>query len=164
MMDDPSQTNVVRERDTTRADDIRMGAQILLRQFNIIAAAEVTLPDGRRADLFGIDPKGRVTIVEIKSGAADFLSDNKWTDYKDWCDDFYFAVDPDFPQDLLPEAEGLIIADRMGGEILRPAAPADPIAAARRKKLLILYARKAADRLARLERLVGKIMLDDEGA
>lgn len=155
------ETAPIRERDTSRADDIRAGTQSLLRQFNIIAAAEVTMPGGRRADLFGIDDKGKITIVEIKSGAPDFQSDNKWHEYKDWCDAFYFAVDQDFPTDILPADEGLIIADRMGGEIIRPAAPADPVAAARRKKLLILYARKAAERLARLENLVGQIMLDE---
>lgn len=148
-------------RDTTRADHIREGVQILLRGLDIYAVAELGLPGGRRADLFGIDAKGNVTIVEIKSGAPDFLADNKWPDYLDYCDVFYFAVDPDFPTDLLPENEGMIIADRHGAEIIRPAAQKDKLPAARRKKMLTLFGRKSAQRLARLEHIVGQEMRDE---
>ena len=35
---------------------------------------------------------------------------------------FYFAVGGDFPLALLPPDEGLIVADRFGGEIVREAA------------------------------------------
>ena len=42
------------------------------------------------------------------------------------------------------------MADSYGGEILRPA-PRRPVAAARRKSLLIDCARLASERLARLE-------------
>jgi len=151
----------VKDRDTTRADHIREGTQIMLRGLDIIAVAELGLPGGRRADLFGIDAKGVVTIVEIKSGAADFQSDSKWPDYLEFCDQFYFAIDPDFPEDLLPPDQGMIIADRHGAEIIRPAAVKDKLPAARRKKMLSIFGRKAARRLARLEHIVGQEMRDD---
>ncbi len=155
------ETLPIRDRDTSRADAIRAGTQILLRGLDIIAVAELGLPGGRRADLFGIDAKGNVTIVEIKSGAQDFLSDTKWQDYLEFCDQYFFAVDPDFPTDLLPEDQGMIIADRHGAEIMRPAAIKDKLPAARRKKMLSLFGRKAADRLARLEHIVGREMTDE---
>ena len=52
------------------------------------------------------------TVVEIKSCRPDFMCDRKWQDYLGYCDRFYFAVDSDFPYDLLPADEGLILADR----------------------------------------------------
>ena len=42
-----------------------------------------------------------------------------------WCDQLYFAVPVDFPQPLIPDEIGLIVADAYGGEILRhPPKPA----------------------------------------
>ncbi len=76
--------------------------------------------------------------------------DQKWPDYLAWCDQLYFAVPVDFPQSLIPEEVGLIVADAYGGEILRPPAR-HPVTAARRKALLIDCARLASERLARLE-------------
>ena len=43
---------------------------------------------------------------------------------------------------------GLILADRYGAEILRPAAPAPPLTAARRKVLTLRFARTASLRSA----------------
>ena len=60
------------------------------------------------------------------------------------------AVPVDFPQSLIPEEIGLIVADAYGGEVLR-APPRRPVTAARRKALLIDCARLASERLARLE-------------
>jgi hypothetical protein len=107
--------------------------------------AELCLPNGRRADLAGLSKQGEIVMVEVKSCRADFEVDNKWPEYKDYCDRFYFAVAPDFPIDLLPADEGLIIADAFGGEIIRPSAT-NPLAGARRKTALIRIARHAAFR------------------
>ena len=68
-----------------------------------------------------LDRSGRVTLVEVKSCRADFVADRKWQSYLDYCDRFYFAVAAGFPLDLLPPEEGLILADRFAGEILREA-------------------------------------------
>jgi hypothetical protein len=126
------------------------GACRLMRQAGHSVLLEVPLPDGRRADIFAVSRNGQVTIVEVKSSIEDWRVDEKWPDYLDWCDQLYFAVPVDFPQPLIPQEVGLIVADAYGGELLRTA-PHRPIAAARRKSLLIDCARLASERLARLE-------------
>src|SRR5690606_37192253 len=94
---------------------------------------------------------GRITLVEVKSGIPDFRADGKWHEYLEFCDAFYFAVAPDFPLDLLPDAEtcGLIVADPWEAAILRPA-PARTLAAVRRKAVTVRLARVAALRLRAL--------------
>lgn len=101
---------------------------------------------GLRMDVAALTDKGRIICVECKSGAADFQSDKKWRGYLDWCDEFYFAVDADFPVDLLPEDQGLIIADGFGAEIIRPSTTA-ALAGARRKAQVLRIGRIAALRL-----------------
>jgi hypothetical protein len=108
--------------------------------------AELPLGNGRRADLVAIDRAATITIVEVKSGRADFSTDRKWQAYLGFCDRFYFAVDRDFPTALLPPGEGLIVADRFAGEIVREA-PLRPLNAARRKAMLLRFARLAGTRL-----------------
>ncbi len=111
---------------------------------------EMPLPDGRRADIFAVGPGGDLVIVETKSSIEDWRVDQKWPDYLDWCEQLYVAVPVGFPQTLIPEEVGLIVADAYGGEILRHPAKR-PMAAARRKALLIDCARLASERLCRLE-------------
>ena len=105
--------------------------------------AEFTLANGRRADIAAIDRQGRIAFAEIKSCRADFEGDGKWPDYLDFCDRFYFAVDPAFPQAILPQSEGLIVADAFGAIIARDAAPRT-LVAARRKAVTLRFARQAA--------------------
>jgi hypothetical protein len=63
-----------------------------------------------------------------------------------YCDRFYFAVGRDFPLELLPPEEGLILADRFGAEIVREAR-LRALSPARRKAMLIRFGRAAAGRL-----------------
>ncbi len=128
--------------------EILRGTTRMLIEAGLTPISEFTLPNGRRADIAALDRNGALTIVEIKSSLADFRSDQKWPEYADYCDRFFFAVKPDFPREVLPEACGLILADRYAAEILRPAAPAPPLPAARRKVLTLRFARTAALRLA----------------
>ncbi|WGF89696.1 MmcB family DNA repair protein [Marinivivus vitaminiproducens] len=128
------------------AADIAHGTARCLIDMGYAPVAELPLANGRRADITAIDRKGHVVIVEIKSSRADFLSDRKWPDYLEFCDAFYFAVAPGFPRELLPQDEGLILAERFQGAIERPAV-LRPMAAARRKALLLRFARLAALRL-----------------
>jgi hypothetical protein len=128
------------------AADILRGVARALSEADQAVLPEVPLANGRRADLLALDRSGRVTLVEIKSCRADFLSDRKWHDYLDYCDRFYFAVCAGFPLDLLPADEGLILADRFAGEIVREA-PLRSLSAARRKAMLIRFARASAARL-----------------
>ena len=121
-----------------------------MRQSGRSVLRELPLPDGRRADIMAITASGELTIVEVKSSIEDWRVDQKWPDYLDWCDLLYFAVPVDFPQSLIAEDVGLIVADAYGGEILRHP-PRRPVAAARRKALLIDCARLASAPLAGLE-------------
>jgi hypothetical protein len=123
------------------------GVSRLFRDLGLAPMAEFRLPNGRRADMAGLCPKGRLVIAEIKSCEADFAADGKWEDYLPFCDEFYFAVCADFPRALLPGTEGLIVADGFGGAIVR-AAPARALAAARRKAVTLRFARQAAARTA----------------
>lgn len=107
---------------------------------------EFTPERGKRVDVMALGPKGEVWIIECKSSRADFQSDHKWSGYLEWCDRFFWAVDGNFPTDLLPEDTGLIIADAYDGEIIRMA-PDDKLPAARRKSIISSFARAAALRL-----------------
>jgi hypothetical protein len=136
------------------AAGIRHGAARRLTDADHAVLAELPLGNGRRADLVAIDRAATITIVEVKSGRADFMTDRKWQAYLGFCDRFYFAVDRDFPQALLPAGEGLIVADRFAGEIVREA-PLRPLQAARRKAMLLRFARLAAARLQALSDRLG---------
>jgi hypothetical protein len=111
---------------------------------------EVGLPNGRRADILALRPDGSFHCIEVKSGVRDFLTDQKWPDYRDCCDALYFAVDADFPQDLLPPDVGLIVAADHTAELVREA-PVHPLPASRRRGLLLRFSWLAATRLALLE-------------
>ena len=136
-------------RQSEPALDIVRGCRRLLASHGLSSLPELTLANGRRADIAALSNKGAVTIVEVKSSIADFESDAKWPDYLDFCDTFYFAVAPEFPLDRLPEEAGWIVADRYGGEIIR-ASPDVRLPAARRKAVHLAFARTAALRLQRL--------------
>lgn len=107
------------------------------------------MANGRRADLMGVTGSGEIWIVETKSCLEDFAVDQKWPEYRDYCDRFFFAVTEDFPRELIPGDVGLMVADGFGGAILREA-PHQPLAGARRKAVTLLFARLAAQRLASL--------------
>ncbi|MEM0928272.1 MAG: MmcB family DNA repair protein [Pseudomonadota bacterium] len=124
---------------------VTRGAASLLIDMGYAPFAELTLPNGRRADIVGLSDKGDIIMVEVKSCRADFDVDNKWPEYKDYCDQFFFAVSEDFDTDLLPGDEGLIIADGFGGAVIREAITSR-LAGARRKTVLIRLARQASFR------------------
>lgn len=125
---------------------VAYGVERLLRQMGYTTLREFTLASGRRADVAGLARNGEIVIVEVKVSVADFRADRKWPEYADYCDRFYFAVPEAFPREILPDEQGLIVADRFGGAELR-VAPEARLAAARRKAVTLRFARKAADRL-----------------
>ena len=125
---------------------ISRGVLRLLSDYGYVGVTEMTLANGRRADIAAIGPGGEISIVEIKSSVADFRSDQKWPEYRPFCDKFYFAVSQEFPQDLIPEDTGLIIADAYGGAVIREP-DIEKLAAARRKAVTLRFARLAAARL-----------------
>jgi hypothetical protein len=125
---------------------IARGTARHLRQHDFICIEEFVPTSGLRVDLMALGPKSELWVVECKSSRSDFQSDSKWQGYLEWCDRFFWAVPPDFPTELLPQGTGLIIADAYDAEIIRPA-PEAKLNAARRKKMLLKFARNAADRL-----------------
>lgn len=124
------------------------GVVRLLDGLGFAALPEFPLRARRRADVIALHASGEIVIVEVKSGRADFQSDRKWPDYLEFCDRFFFAVEPDFPRAILPADCGLIVADAHGGEIVRPA-PQGRLNGNRRRTLTLEIAMAANRRLAR---------------
>ena len=119
------------------------GVSRFLLTHDFVSVEELVPTSGLRVDVMALGPKGEIWIVECKSSRADYQSDRKWQGYLEWCDRFFWAVDADFPTDLLPDDSGLIIADSYGGEILRMG-PETKLAPARRKVMTHKFARHAA--------------------
>lgn len=133
-------------RQSDRAMMIRRGVQILLAEMRFAVLPELTLSNGRRADLIALSEKGEVWIVEIKSSIEDFRVDRKWPDYRCSCDRLFFATHAGVPAGIFPGDAGLILADAYGAEMLRDA-PEHRLAAATRKAMLVRFAQAAAHRL-----------------
>ncbi len=131
---------------------VARGIMRLFARNDIWCIPEMPLRGGRRADLMGVDPKGRVIIVEIKVSRADLLGDGKWPDYLEHCDRFYWGLAPGLDRtclegdDFKPECCGIIVADGYDAEILRPA-PSHSLAASRRKVEVERLARTAMRRM-----------------
>jgi hypothetical protein len=120
-----------------------------LAQRGYASLTEVSLANGRRADVMGLGRGGELVIVEVKSSLQDFRSDVKWPEYREFCDRFYFAVPENFPREAIPEDCGLIVADGFGGAVLREA-PVLALPAARRKAVTLRFALLGSERLRRL--------------
>lgn len=127
---------------------VTRGAARLMADMGYAPLLEVGLPNGRRADVMALGRRGDIVIVEVKSGPEDYHVDRKWPEYAPFCDAFFFAVAPEFPQTLLPDHPGLIVADGFGGAVIRDA-PLTPLAPARRKALTLAFARLGALRTLR---------------
>ena len=151
MTDSPALA-VARESFDRRAQAVARGICRLFARNDIWALAEMPLRNGRRADLMGIDPKGQIVIVEIKTARGDLLGDGKWPDYLEFCDRFYWGLPPELDRaclegvDFRPDCCGVIVADEYDAEIVRPA-PSHPLAASRRKAETERLARTALRRL-----------------
>ncbi len=126
--------------------NVTRGAQKLLRAYGYSFLGEFPLPNGRRADLIALGKDGSIRIVEVKSSLADFRADTKWTQYRPFCDRFYFAIPLDLPAQHFPEDAGLIVADAHGGSLERDS-PAHGVAPATRRTMLVRFGALAAERL-----------------
>lgn len=133
-----------------RAALIRLGAARLCMALGWAPLHEFVLPDGHRADIAALRADGGLAIIEVKSGVRDFLLDAKWPTYRLWSDALFFAVDPDFPADLIPQEVGLIVVAEADACVIRDA-PEQRLAPARRRVLLHRFAQVAALRLAALQ-------------
>jgi hypothetical protein len=130
-------------RQSPTALHIQRGVRRLFALLGHATLPEFTLASGRRADVIALAPDGRLTIIEIKSSIADFRTDQKWPDYRDFCDRFFFAIPETVPIEILPDVTGLIVADSFGAAILREP-PDHPLTGARRKAVTLRFARAAA--------------------
>ena len=136
-----------------RALAVARGICRLFARNDIWVIPEMPLRNGRRADLMGVDAKGRIVIVEIKTARGDLMGDGKWPDYLDFCDRFFWGLPPELDraclegEDFRPDLCGVIVADEYDAEIIRPA-PSQPLAPARRKVEVERLARAALRRHA----------------
>ena len=136
-------------QETNLAQLLCRGVCRTLSDLGYAPLTEFRLACGRRADIFALSDRGEAVIVEVKSSIEDFRTDQKWPEYQPWCDRFFFAVPVEFPQELVPEECGLMVADDWGAVILREP-PVRALPHARRKALTLRAALAAAERLLRL--------------
>lgn len=129
------------------AAEVARGVSRLLMQEGYSPILEFSLANGRRLDVAALGPEGTVAGVEIKVAIPDLKTDLKWPEYLEFCDRFYFAIPPEFPDEFVPQGTGLIVADRYGGAIVRPA-PQALLHASRRRAVILRFAKVAAERLA----------------
>jgi len=137
------------------AADVARGVSRLLLQEGFSPILEFTLANGRRLDVAALGGDGSVLGVEIKVALGDLRGDLKWPEYLEFCELFYFAIPPDFPDEFVPPGTGLIVADRYGGAIVRPS-PVALIHASRRKAVTLRFAKCAAERLASVVELAAE--------
>jgi len=137
------------EQDRIAAQRLARGVCRALGGLGYAALTEFPLNSGRRVDVIAMNGAGETAIVEIKTSAADYRADCKWSEYLEFCDVFFFAVPTAFPLALLPADCGLMIADDYGAEILRPSA-VQPMNGSRRRAQTLRLALAAMRRLGRL--------------
>lgn len=136
------------------AADVCRGVSRLLWYRGFSPLPEVMLADGRRADIMAVGRTGQIVIVEIKVSAADLAGDRKWHHYREFCDQFFWAV-PEYLAERIespafdPERAGFILADRHEAFVVREAA-VEPLAPARRKAATLAFARTGAERAMRV--------------
>ena len=99
---------------------VARGVSRLFLRNQIMVQPEVSLRNNRRADLMGINAKGEVIVVEIKVSRADLLGDQKWPEYLDYCDRFFWAVPAGF--DYSPIEGEAFMPERTGKNGALPAA------------------------------------------
>ena len=125
---------------------ITRGVMRHFAQIGMHSLSEFSPARGLRVDIITLGMANEIWIVECKSCQSDFKSDKKWQNYLDWCDRYFWAVDAEFPINILPSDTGLIIADAYDASIFREA-PLNKLSAARRKKITKSIARSACNRL-----------------
>ncbi len=133
-------------RQSETALAVQRGVGRLCRAHGFATLTEFTLANARRADVIAINSKGLVWIIEIKSSVLDFRVDQKWPDYREFCDQFFFAIPQTLEPEIIPYDAGLIIADNWDAEIIREPL-ASPMHASRRKSVTLDFGRMAAQRL-----------------
>jgi hypothetical protein len=133
-------------RQSETALAVQRGVGRLMRAHGFAVLCEFTLASGRRADVIAVGASGAIWIVEIKSSLGDFRVDQKWPEYREYCDRFFFAIPQTLAPEIIPFDAGLIIADNWGAEIIRQ--PGEHVMhPSRRKAVTLEFARVGAQRL-----------------
>ena len=142
-----------------------LGVQALFYDLGYCSITEMRLSSGRRVDVIGLDRRGRFAVAEIKTSPTDLRSDKKWPEYLAFCDGFYFAIPVNFPIEIVPNETGLIVADQLGGEVLRPSQQ-HPMPLGRRNRQIMQFARTAGTRLRKYDRPSGVLgrQINTEGS
>ena len=125
---------------------IARGVMRHFAQIGLSSLSEFSPTAGLRVDIITFGISDEIWIIECKSGQSDFKSDKKWQNYLEWCDRYFWAVDANFPIDILPPDTGIIIADAYDASILRDSL-LNRLSAARRKKIMKSVAKSACNRL-----------------
>ncbi|MFT3673056.1 MmcB family DNA repair protein [Aestuariivirga sp.] len=133
-------------RQSETAFAVQRGVCRLMREHGFAVITEFSLASGRRADVFGVRQDGFIWIVEIKSSLEDYRADQKWNEYRDYCDRFSFAIPLAMDAAIIPVEAGLVVADQYGAEIVR-VTDDHPLHASRRKAVTLQFGRVAAQRL-----------------
>lgn len=85
-------SNSLSEREILKHKELQNLALRWLYTNGYVACSEITLPNKRRADVIGYKD-GQVIIIEVKASREDHNQDDKWQQYLNWCDRFYFLGD-----------------------------------------------------------------------
>ena len=80
------------------------GAARHLTSLGYVSIEEFVPSRGLRVDLMALGAKGELWIIECKSSREDFTSDDKWKNYLQWCDRYFWAVDAEFPIEISTRA------------------------------------------------------------
>jgi len=85
-------SDALSEREILKHKELQNLALRWLYTNGYVACSEITLPNKRRADVIGYKD-GQVMIIEVKASREDHNQDDKWQQYLNWCDTFYFLGD-----------------------------------------------------------------------
>lgn len=77
-----------------------------LRGLDFAPLIEFAPTPALRVDVMALGPRGEIWIVECKSSRVDYVSDQKWHGYLEWCDRFFWAVDLAFRPRSCRKARG----------------------------------------------------------
>ena len=117
-----------------------------LKQYNFSCLEEFVPIKGSRVDIIAIGPRGEIWIIECKSSLADYNQAQKWEKYFPFCDRYFWDVHQNFPTNILPAKDCLMIADQYDAEIVRYGQEYK-ISPQKRKVITTKVARNASDRL-----------------
>jgi hypothetical protein len=109
------------------------------------ALDEITLPNKRRLDVCAVGPGGGLIGVETKVSEADLRQDEKWVDYLQFVDTFYFCIPEHLPAKFVHENVGLLVQAK-GKVTLKRLCPRSLLSEQRRVEMISFLAGVAVAR------------------